>query len=71
MSGNSVNAFSSDLNSICRNEVQTNRFEDVKSVAVSKLVVTEREFVEGRLDNFALITGILFSHMFATLAFHY
>ena len=71
ITGNSVNAFSSDLNSICRNEVQTNRFEDVKSVAVSKLVVTEREFVEGRLDNFALITGILFSHMFATLAFHY
>ena len=33
-SGNSVNAFSSDLNSICRNEVQTNRFEDVKSVVV-------------------------------------
>ena len=30
-SGNSANAFSSDLNSICRNEVQTNRFEDVKS----------------------------------------
>ena len=30
-SGNAVNAFSSDLNLICRNEVQTNRFEDVKS----------------------------------------
>ena len=34
ITGNSVNAFSSDLNSICRNEVQTNRFEDVKSVVV-------------------------------------
>ena len=29
-SGNSANAFSSDLNSICRNEVQTSRFEDAK-----------------------------------------
>ena len=30
LSGNSANAFSSDLNSICRNEVQTSRFEDAK-----------------------------------------
>ena len=30
ITGNSVNAFSSDLNSICRNEVQTSRFEDAK-----------------------------------------
>ena len=29
-SGNPANAFSSDLNSICRNEVQTSRFEDAK-----------------------------------------
>ena len=30
-SGNTVNAFpSADLNSICRNEVQTSRFEDTK-----------------------------------------
>ena len=30
LSGNPANAFSSDLNSICRNEVQTSRFEDAK-----------------------------------------
>jgi hypothetical protein len=28
LSGNPANAFSSDLNSICHNEVQTSRFED-------------------------------------------
>ena len=29
-----ANAFSSDLNSICRNEVQTSRFEDTKRGAI-------------------------------------
>ena len=42
LSGNAVNALSSsDLNSICRNEVQTSRFEDASMLGVPPQMMTK------------------------------